>query len=186
MFRSFDFVPFDSFDSLLIFDSFQSLRISISIRLPPRSEGGCETELTFVSRCRCNHSISMRSLIPFVFAYGSRLNYGFRCVRSSIIIASTKDISYDNFGCSVFKRYTWKKSTLWSLYMLAPRCRGCKIDAEIQVRAKMIDVKFQVQVTVILSVSYRSLERGGVSEPSQAQATDSVNPRSTLTRAAPR
>ena len=120
------------------------------------------------------------------FAYGLRLNYGFRCVRSSIIIASTKDISYDNFGCSVFKRYTWKKSTLWSLYMLAPRCRGCKIDAEIQVRAKMIDVKFQVQVTVILSVSYRSLERGGVSEPSQAQATDSVNPRSTLTRAAPR
>ena len=96
-----------------------------------------------------------------------------------------KNISYDNFGCSVFKRYTWKKSTLWSLYMLAPRCRGCKFDAEIQVRAKMIDVKFQVQVTVILSVSYRSLERGGVSEPSQAQATDSVNPRSTLTRAAP-
>ena len=65
-------------------------------------------------------------------------------------------------------RYTWKKSTLWSLYMLAPRCRGCKFDAEIQVRAKMIDVKFQVQVTVILSVSCRSLERGGVSEPSQA------------------
>ena len=129
----------------------------------------------------------MRSFIPFViFAYGLRLNYGFRCVCSSIIIASIKDISYDNFGCSVFKRYTWKKSTLWSLYMLAPRCRGCKFDAEIQVRAKMIDVKFQVQVTVILSVSYRSWSEGGCLSPAKLRPTDSVNPRSMLTRASPR
>jgi len=106
-----------------------------------------------------------------------------RCVRLSILIATAKNISFDNFGCSNFKQDTRKNSTLWSSNLLAPRCRGCKLDAEVQVRAKTID---EFQGTVILSVSYRSWSEGGCLSPAKLQPTDSVNPRSMLTRASPR
>jgi len=103
-----------------------------------------------------------------------------RCVRLSILIATAKNISFDNFGCSDFKQDTRKNSTLWSSNLLAPRCRRCKLDAEVQVRAKTID---EFQDTVILSVSYRSWSEGGCLSPAKLRPTDSVNPRSMLTRA---
>ena len=56
---AFRFRNLNSFDlSLFNFDFLFQFRISNSIRLSPQSKGGCETGLTFVSRCRCN-SISI-------------------------------------------------------------------------------------------------------------------------------
>ena len=162
-------IRYSLFDFDLIQDSIFDFRLS------PRSEGGCETGLTFVSRCRCNQfNLLMRGLL---------LRLRFRCVRLSILIATAKNISFDNFGCSDFKQDTRKNSTLWSSNLLAPRCRGCKLDAEVQVRAKTID---EFQGTVILSVSYRSWSEGGCLSPAKLRPTDSVNPRSMLTRASPR
>jgi hypothetical protein len=50
---------------------------------------------------------------------------------------------------------------------------GVSFDADIQVLAKTIDFKFKVGVKyklpLFLSVSFRSIERGGMSELSQAQ-----------------